>query len=378
MPPRTSDRLRALQERAASLAAPATTPDTASIDTGQAVAAAGAHFGALADLGQRTIQRIATESIAPDLRPDRRQARLLPLPEDLVIDGASVPAYADLVAELRDLGRSLKERQIQPIVAYAGTSSDYPTARYLILIGHRRWTAARLLGLDTLDTIVVDEPAPADRVLIQYAENEAREEFSDMERAWSLLQMKQALGDAPWEVVESRMQLSRARRQQLLRLVAFQPEQQQQIARLRLQETQIRTLHSALRANEITAAQVDSVMRRLDTIAAERSVAAQQHESDEGSAGASPRRAGIDGPTVSRLVARVRRASDEPAHTPAPRWLPALRQQVTDTARGLARARPRMEGLGAEEMAALRSDLDQLLTEMEAFAAALTPPETGA
>jgi ParB/RepB/Spo0J family partition protein len=378
MPPRTSDRLRALQERAASLAAPATTPDTASIDAGQAVAAAGAHFGALADLGQRTIQRISAESIAPDLRPDHRQARLLPLPEELVIDGAPAPAYADLVAELRDLGLSLKERQIQPIVVYVGDSPDYPATRYLILIGHRRWTAARLMGLDALDAIVVDEPAPADRVLIQYAENEAREEFSDMERAWSLLQMKQALGDAPWEVVESRMQLSRARRQQLLRLVAFQPEQQQHIARLRLQETQIRTLHSALRANEITVAQVVSVMRRLDTIAAERSVAAQQHGPDEGSAGASPRRAGIDGPTVARLVARVRKTSDVVLGAPAPRWLPALRQQVTDTARGLARARPRLDGLDAEEIAALRSDVDQLLTEMEAFAAALTPPKPDA
>ena len=51
-----------------------------------------------------------------------------------------------------------------------------------------------------------------------------------MERAWALLQMKQALEDAPWEEVESRLQMSRARRQQLLRLTAFTPSQQQQYA----------------------------------------------------------------------------------------------------------------------------------------------------
>jgi ParB/RepB/Spo0J family partition protein len=378
MAPRTSDRLRALQERAASLAAPPTAPNSLPADAGQAVAAAGAHFGALADLGQHAIQRISVGLIAPDLRPDHRQARLLPLPDELVIDGAAAPAYADLVVELRELGRSLKERQIQPIVIYVGASPDFPNARYLILIGHRRWTAAHLVGIDAVDAIVVDAPAPADRVLIQYAENEEREEFSDMERAWSLLQMKQALGDAPWETVEARMQLSRARRQQLLRLAAFVPEQQQHIARLRLQETQIRTLHSALRANEITPAQVDGVLRRLDTIAAERSVATHLSEADASGAGDRPRRAGIDGPTVARLVARVRRASDAPARPPAPRGLPALRQQVIDTQRGLVRARSRLEGLDAEEGASLRTDIEQLITELVAFVAAMTPLEPGA
>ena len=377
MPPRTSDRLRALQERAASLAAPTAAPDAAPADSGQAVAAAGAHFGALADLGQRAIQRIPAESIAPDLRPDRRQARLLPLPEALVVNGVAAPAYADLVAELRDLGRSLRERQIQPIVVYPGTSPDYPAARYLILIGHRRWTAARLVGIAALDAVIVDEPASADRVLIQYAENEAREEFSDMERAWSLLQMKQALGDAPWEVVESRMQLSRARRQQLLRLVAFMPDQQQHIARLRLQETQIRTLHSAMRASEISPAQVDGVLRRLDSIAVERTATAQQGATDESPPAPPPRRAGIDAPTVARLVARIRKASDESAAPAAPRWLPSLRQQVADTARGLARARTRLESLGADDVVALRSDVDHLMTEMEEFVAALSASETG-
>lgn len=368
---RGADRLKALQERAASLAAPAAPAEPAPAEDTRALADAGAHFGAIADLGQRAIQRIAVHLIAPDVRPGHRQARLLPLPEELVIDGEPAPGYADLVAELRELGRSLRERQIQPIVVYAGASPEHPDARHLILVGHRRWTAARLVGIDALDAIVVEEPSPADRVLVQYAENEAREEFSDMERAWSLLQMKRALGDAPWEAVEERMQLSRARRQQLLRLAAFPPEQQQQIARLRLQETQIRTLHSALRASEITPEQANSVLRRLDTIAAERSAASPPADSDEALTSAPARRSGIDGPTVARLVARARKAEAEPARAPSPRWLPLLRQQVTDTARGLARARGRLGKLSAEDLTALRADVDQLLVELEGFVAEL-------
>lgn len=378
MPPRPSDRLKALQQRAASLAAtPPPAPAPAEADVAQAVESAGAHFGALADLDQRAIQRLPTESIAPDLRPERRQARLLPLPEDLVIDGAPAPGYADLVAELRDLGRSLCERQIQPIVVYPGASPDRPAARHLILIGHRRWTAARIAGIDAIDAIVVAEPAPADRVLIQYAENEAREEFSDMERAWALLQMKQALDDAPWEAVEARMQISRARRQQLLRMAAFAPEQQQHIARLRLQETQIRTLHSALRAGEISPAQADGVLRRLDTIAAERSAASSQAADGDADTAPPPRRAGIDAPTVARLVARVRKAGDEPAQPPAARWLAPLQQQLRQARAGLERAAPKVGDIGAASLAELQADVGDLLTALKTMASTLAAREQG-
>jgi len=80
---------------------------------------------------------------------------------------------------------------------------------------------------------------------------------------------------------------------------------------------------------------------------------------------------------VARLVARIRKASDESAAPAAPRWLPSLRQQVADTARGLARARTRLESLGADDVVALRSDVDHLMTELEEFVAALSASETG-
>jgi ParB family chromosome partitioning protein len=328
----------------------------------------------LANLGQRAIQRIPVTLIAPDLRPSRRQARLLPLPEELEIAGAPAPGYADLVAELRELGQSLKERQIQPIVVYAGASAEYPEVRHLILVGHRRWTAARLAGLDALDAIVVDEPALADRVLIQYAENEAREEFSDMERAWSLLQMKQALGDAPWEAVEARMQLSRARRQQLLRLTAFPLEQQQQIARLRLQETQVRTLHSALRAGELTPDQAESVLCRLDAIAAERQAAAPPADTDDTLASAPPRRVGIDGPTVARLVARAQKSKDIAA-PPRPRWLAPLQQSMQQARAGLERAAPRVGDLDEAALGEMQVEVGSLLSALETMVATLAARE---
>ena len=378
MPSKTADRIKAMQERAAALsphADPApvsveqTTPDTA-------VAAVSAHFGAALDplVRDRAVQSLPIGHIAPDMRPDMRQPRLLPPPEELIEQGQPVPAYRELVAELMTLGASLKERQIQPIVVYPGTSDAYPAARYLILVGQRRWTAALLVGMTTIDAVIVEPPTVADRVRIQYAENEDREEFSDMERAWALLQMKQALDNAPWEEVEARLQMSRARRQQLLRLTALTPTQQQQVARLRLQETQLRTLHTGVRNEELQPAQVDAILFRLAQIAAERAAALATAAAEHNAGSPPPRRVGIDGPTIARLVARAQRTSSPlaaVAAAPTQRWLPPLHEQLVRTNQGLQRAIGRIDTLGPADTELLLGDLGTLLTNLTSIMAQL-------
>jgi ParB/RepB/Spo0J family partition protein len=377
MPPRKDPTLEEIRARVAKRdAAEAVRPATTSTpeDNATALAAASARFyGSVEQLIQsRSIQRIPIGYIAPDIRPEMRQPRLLPLPEDLLVNGMPSPEYRDLVAELRALGQSLKERQIQPIVVYAGTSTIYPAARYLILIGHRRWTGAHLAELEALDTIVVDPPTQEERVRLQYIENDEREDFSDMERAWALLQMRQALGeDATWEDVEARLKLSNARRNQLTRLLAFKPSQQTMIARLHLQETQVRALHTAVRNRSLAPEQVDSVLNRLAEIATERSVAAESVPDVIG-ASPTPRRAGIDGPTVARLVARTQRAmttTTDIVVTPTPRWLPLLMEQITKTNQGIQRAIGRVEVLGSSDTEMLLNGVGQLvmnLTELTA------------
>src|SRR6185503_4499632 len=108
--------------------------------------AARAHFVGATVLEQftngRTVQAIPVGQIAPELREELRQPRLLPLPEELRPSGGWDETNRPLIDELLALGRSLRERQIQPIVVYPGTSDTYPTAQYLIAAGHRRWTAA--------------------------------------------------------------------------------------------------------------------------------------------------------------------------------------------------------------------------------------------
>ncbi len=365
-----NDRIKAMQERAAALAQPPTAPvpvvaePTKQEDT---VAAVSAHFGAALEqiVSQREVQSIPVGHLAPDLRPEMRQSRLLPTPDLLIEHGQPVPAYRELVAELLTLGQSLKERQIQPIVVYPGESEHYPNARYLILVGQRRWTAATLVGLPAIDAIVVDPPSLVDRIRIQYAENEEREEFSDMERAWTLMQMKQALNDPAWEDVETRLQISRARRQQLLRLTAFTPTQQEHIARLRLQETQIRTLHTAIRNGDLRPAHSDAILFRIAQIADERAAAnSEQHTVS--------RRTGIEGPTIARLVARAQRTalpSVAVSAAPTPRWLQPYREQLVRTSQSTQRAAAKIEQLGPTDTSVLIDDLTDLVQQITALIA---------
>jgi ParB/RepB/Spo0J family partition protein len=379
MPTKAADRIQAMRERAAALgpqsslveadAASAPTPDTA-------VAAVSAHFGAALDplVRNRTVQQIPIGHIAPDMRPEMRQPRLLPPLNELTDNGQPTPAYRELVGELLTLGHSLKQQQIQPIVVYPGLSAVYPAARYLILVCQRRWTAANLVDMERIDAVVVDPPTPADRVRIQYTENEDREEFSDMERAWALQQMKLALNDAPWEQVEDRLRMSRARRQQLLRLMAFTAAQHEQIARLRLQETQIRRLHTGVRNEELMPAQVDAILYRLSQIASERAAALAAAAAEHPTGSPPPRRAGIDGPTIARLVARAQRSGSPLATVtaaPTPRWLPPLHEQLARTNQAIQRANGRIDTLGPADMETLLSDLGALLTNLTSLMASL-------
>lgn len=372
MPPKSNPTLDEIRARVAKRdAAEAAQPPQAKAPEGEAAAMAAAtarFYGSVEQLIQnRTVQRIQVGHVAPDIRPEMRQPRLLPLPEDLLIQGEPTPEYRELVMDLRALGQSLKERQIQPIVVYPGTSSIYPAARYLILIGHRRWTAAHLVGLEALDAIVVDPPTQEERVRLQYIENDEREDFSDMERAWALQQMRQAMGESStWEDVEARLRLSNARRNQLTRLLAFKPSQQITVARLHLQETQMRPLHSALRNGTMTPDQVDAILNRLAEITSGRAAAAEAAP-EAGDINAVNRRAGVDGPTVARLVARAQRIAtltETTVATPTPRWLPLLLEHVAKTNLSAQRAIGRAEALRPDDAALLLDRLGELVANL--------------
>jgi ParB/RepB/Spo0J family partition protein len=375
---RQQDQIAAIKARVGGLpssASSAAPPPSAAPGTDTAPAAdrkeqALGHFiGRVEHLvANRAVERIPIGHIAPDLRPEMRQPRMLPLPEELVVGGVVPTMYQELVAELRTLGASMAERQLQPIVVYPGSSDRYPAARYLILIGQRRWTAAHLVGMQVIDAVAVDPPSPLDRLQLQYRENEDREDFSDMERAWALHQLRQAMGgdSVPITEVTGLLNIKRSRAYQLLRMLAFTPDQQRTVALLRLQERQILSLTDAIHQGHLTATQVDHLLQRLAEIAAGRALdSATLANAETTQSSESPRRVGIEAQTVARLVVRELAHTTPVAQTPVPRWYPPLQESIASAVRSLRRALDRADALGPNEIHELREELLNLQSQVQ-------------
>ena len=154
--------------------------------------------------------------------------------------------------------------------------------------------------------------------------------------------------------------MSRSRRQDLLRLTVFTPAQQTQLAQLRLSETQIRPLHTAVRNEQLPPEQVDKVITRLGTLTLTEA---------EGPAQPAP----LDGPTIARLVAKAKRDVSAPAAERTSPWAQALLDQVGRTKRSLRSAKRRIATAGDAEAAQLlvairemRVLLDAIESELEA------------
>jgi len=84
---------------------------------------------------------------------------------------------------LEYLAASLKEHgQLQPITVVRDSESR--EEKYVIQMGERRWRAARIAGLETLDCIVEKRKLSEDDLRIrQYVENEIRQGLTPLEKA---------------------------------------------------------------------------------------------------------------------------------------------------------------------------------------------------
>jgi ParB/RepB/Spo0J family partition protein len=108
------------------------------------------------------------------------------LPLDSIAPDPDQPRSSVCDLELEDLVRSIRaHRVIQPIVVTAHPDAGArSTTPYMILVGERRWRAARLALLATIAAVVrTDEISAADRILVQLAENDDRAELHLLERA---------------------------------------------------------------------------------------------------------------------------------------------------------------------------------------------------
>lgn len=200
------------------------------------------------------LRQLPVETIAPD----PHQLRQLPHPDELRRrEGYGDQTIAGLMEGLRALGRSLRESgQLQPVIVYADRDPEQPKMTHRLLHGQRRWTAAVLEGLPSVLAIEVPRPSEVERLQRQFDENERREDFTDMERAWAIVALREALSaergaEAPWTEVEARLGLSDSRRRDLLRLLRLAPSGQELALRYRWAEWTLRPLHMAVSAGDI-------------------------------------------------------------------------------------------------------------------------------
>lgn len=125
---------------------------------------------------------------------------------------------------LLGLAKSLEVGQLQPILAYR--KGD----QLVILDGERRWRAARLAKLSTLEVVVVAEPtevgAIAQRQLIA---NLQREDLAPMEKAQAIDRLMKETGWSAAKVAAS-LGLSPASVSRSLALLSLPPEIQDKVA----------------------------------------------------------------------------------------------------------------------------------------------------
>ena len=208
------------------------------------------------------------------IAPDPFQVRFLPSPTDLLQGEADGDEDARIMlGELRALGESLRQQQIHPLLVYpiVQIDPDYPEAEWRILSGERRWRAASLVGLPTLQAVQLPRrPADSERLVFQYIENEARSALSDLDRAEAAQRLKDQLEheagkSVPWAEVEQRLNLGESRRIQIMRLYdRLPPEARPLVRRYRWQERTLRPLHNALNDRRLSPVQAQQFLEGLE------------------------------------------------------------------------------------------------------------------
>jgi ParB family transcriptional regulator, chromosome partitioning protein len=131
-------------------------------------------------------------------------SQLLHVPLDQLAPDPLQPRTDMPMDALRELAESLKRHGvIEPLVATEQVDAGESAPRYLILAGERRWRAAQLAGLATVPVVLREPPRDAtERLVLQIAENDVREDLSLLDRARAVERALQESGLSKKEFAE--------------------------------------------------------------------------------------------------------------------------------------------------------------------------------
>ena len=107
------------------------------------------------------------------------EARAVPV--DRIVADPDQPRRDFETEKLAELGISMKRRgQLQPIRVREDKEND----RFVIVAGERRWRAAKMMEIPTLDCLVMKRPmTDGERLTLQLVENCVREDLKPIEQA---------------------------------------------------------------------------------------------------------------------------------------------------------------------------------------------------
>ncbi len=163
------------------------------------------------------------------VRPNPEQARTEFSPESI----------AELAASLR------RDGQLQPIVVRprASTSGEEAASRqeFEIVMGERRWRAAREIGLREIRA-TVREVDDAEMLRLSLVENIQREDLNAVDRARTLLKLKQSSKGLRWNDIAADLGLSRQSINNLVALLKLPQDIQDDIRAGHLSEKHARAL----------------------------------------------------------------------------------------------------------------------------------------
>jgi ParB family chromosome partitioning protein len=157
-------------------------------------------------------------------RAQLREACLIRL--DRIVPDPNQPRAEFDADSLDRLAKSLKERgQLQPI----RVRWDEADQLYVVVIGERRWRAARLAGLESIACVVVPGTATPEEILEdQLVENCVREDLRPIEQARAYQTLMQRLGLSQRSLAE-KLSVSQGQVMQALKLLELPPVVQESI-----------------------------------------------------------------------------------------------------------------------------------------------------
>jgi ParB family chromosome partitioning protein len=148
------------------------------------------------------------------------------IPLDMIIADPDQPRTEFDEEELARLAESIGSRgQLQP----CRVRWDEGRGAYMILVGERRFRAARMAGLATLDCVMVEQAISPDELLaIQLVENALREDLKPVEQARAYRRLMDARG---WSTRELATELAIAQSSvvRALALLELPPSVQEQV-----------------------------------------------------------------------------------------------------------------------------------------------------